>query len=60
MTRTIKGKFLLFKLRWVSSRILKGEKKKIPKSQGDSDQAVRTNLSALSGTYGRRTHIRYC
>lgn len=55
MTRNIKGRFLLFKLRWVSGRILKDEKKKIPKSQGNSDQAFRTNLSAAGGTY-RRGH----
>lgn len=32
MNRNIKGRFLLFKLRWVSSWILKDEKKKILKS----------------------------
>lgn len=44
MNRSIKGGPLLFKLRQLSSWILKEEEKKIPKSQENSDQGVRINL----------------
>lgn len=45
MNKIIKDRILLFKLRWVSSWILKGEEKKTPKLQGYSDHDARINWS---------------
>lgn len=58
MSRKIKGGFLLFMLRWVSCWILKSEKNKILKRQGNSDQDVRINLTEdWRHTRGENTHI---